>query len=122
MSERKFSGINGPIMDEQVSADYEQAQQFEKVKIGKLGVYFRDGLRLRFLSYELLDRVFIRIQEVNGKLCCGNTVLSYYRLVFVKDGKEIGNIMSENEKTMDAALAQIAENAPCVKIGVEQRG
>ena len=122
MSERKFTGINGPVMEAQVSADYEQAQQFEKVKIGKLGVYFRDGLRLRFLSYELLDRVFIRIQEVNGKLCCGNTILSYYRLIFVKDGKEIGSVMSENEKTMDAALAQIAENAPSVKLGVEQRG
>ena len=121
MAEKKFAGINGAVIDEKVSADYEQAAQFDKVRVGELGVYFRDGFKTRFLAYELLERVFIRIQEVNGKLCCGNTVLQYFRLVFVREGKEFADVIGENEKAMDEALALIAVKAPNVKIGFEKK-
>lgn len=119
MAEKKFAGINGPVVDPAVEADFEQAVRFDKVKVGKLGVYFRDGFKTRYMAYELLDKVFIRIQEVNGKLCCGNTVLQYFLLVFVKDGKEIAFVMSEDEKSLDDALALIGVNAPTLKIGVD---
>lgn len=121
MAEKKFAGINGTVIDNAVSADYEGAVQFDKVRVGKLGVYFRDGLKLRYLAYELLERVFIRVQEVNGKLCCGNTILQYFRLVFVRDGKEFADVIGENEKAMDDALALIAQNAPNLKIGFEKK-
>ena len=121
MAEKKFAGINGAVTDAAVEADFEAAARFDKVKVGKLGVYYKDGFKTRFMDYKLLDRVFIRIQEVNGKLCCGNTVLQYFRLVFVKDGKEIADVISENEKALDEALALIAVNAPTLKIGVEKK-
>ena len=121
MAEKKFAGINGTVIDDAVNADYEGAVQFDKVRVGKLGVYFRDGLKLRYLAYELLERVFIRVQEVNGKLCCGNTILQYFRLVFVRDGKEFADVIGENEKAMDDALALIAQNAPNLKIGFEKK-
>lgn len=118
MAERKFAGISGAVSCPEVTADYEAAQEFDKVKVGRLGVYFRDGFKLRFMDYSLLERVFIRIQEVNGRMCCGSTVFAYYRLVFVAGGKEIGDAISENEKAMDDALALIRENAPGLAIGV----
>ena len=121
MAEKKFSGINDTVIDALVEADYDEAPQFDKVKVGKLGVYFRDGFKTRYLEYGLLDRVFIRVQQVNGKLCCGNTILQYFRLVFVKDGKEFIDIISENEQAMDDALALIAANAPQLKIGFEKK-
>ncbi|MBQ8217429.1 MAG: hypothetical protein IJZ91_05640 [Oscillospiraceae bacterium] len=121
MAEKKFTGINGTVIDALVEADFEQAPQFDKVKVGKLGVYFKDGFKTRYLEYGLIERAFIRVQEVNGKLCCGNTILQYFRLVFVKDGKEFVDVISENEKAMDEALALIAANAPSVKIGFERK-
>ena len=74
------------------------------------------------LDYTLLERVFIRIQEVNGRMCCGNTVFAYYRLVFVVNGKEIADTISEDEKAMDDALALIKANAPAsLAIGVAEK-
>ena len=121
MAEKKFAGINGTVADPAVEADFNTATRFDKVLVGKLGVYYKDVFKTRYIAYELIDRVFIRIQEVNGKLCCGNTVLQYFRLVFVKDGKEIADVISENEKSLDDALALIAANAPSVKIGLEKK-
>ncbi len=122
MAEKKFAGIKGPVISPELSADYESARTFDKVKVGNLGVYYRDGFRIRFMDYSLLERVFIRIQEVNGRMCCGNTIFAYYRLVFVADGREIGDAISENERAMDEALALIKELAPTsVAIGVAEK-
>lgn len=122
MAEKKFAGINGAVSSPELSADYDGAQVFDKVRVGKLGVYYRDGFKLRFMDYKLLERVFIRIQEVNGRMCCGNTVFAYFRLVFVSGGKEIGDAISENEKAMDDALALIKELAPAsLAIGVAEK-
>lgn len=117
MAEKKFAGIDGAVSAPEVTQDYENAQVFDKVRIGALGAYFRDGFKIRFLSYDRVERVFLRIQEVNGKLCCGSTTYAYFRLVFVVDGKEYADALSENEKAMRAALEAIRSVAPNVAIG-----
>lgn len=117
MAERKFAGLRGSVDTPEVSADFESAQVFDKLRVGRLGVYFRDGFKTRFLDYGSLERAFIRVQAVNGRMCCGTANFEYYRLVFVSGGREIADVMSEKEKEMDAALARIAELAPELAIG-----
>ena len=93
MSDKKFAGLNGSVDTPAVNADYESARLFDKVRVGKLGLYFRDGFKIRYLDYPSLERVFIRV------------------------GQEIADVMSEKEKEMDAALACIHEMAPALAIG-----
>lgn len=121
MADKKFKGPDWAISGAQYEADYQSAEKFDTVKVGALGVYYKEGLKVRLMPYNALERVFIRIQEVNGRMCCGNTIFAYYRLVFVRGGKEIGDTISENEKAMDDALALIHVKAPGLAIGVAQR-
>ena len=118
MAEKKFATPDGAVQSAELTADYESAQKFDAVRVGKLGVYYRSGLKTVFLAYPTLERAFIRIQEVNGRMCCGNTTFAYYRLVLIRGGKEYAEVMSESESAMDAALAAIHENAPELPIGV----
>ena len=118
MAEKTFAALSGPISDSTVAADFDGAQKYDKLKVGKLGVYYRDGFKTRFLAYDKLEQAFIRVQEVRGSMCCGQAIFSYFRMVFVSGGKEYADIMSEDEKAMDAALAAIAQAAPALKIGV----
>ena len=113
----KFSTPEGRQKTPELTADYESAERFEKTRVGTLGVYFPSGFGTKFIPYSYLDRAFIRIHEVDGKLCCGKATFYYYRLVFVHDGKEFADVISENEKLTDAALAAIAKAAPSVQIG-----
>lgn len=122
MAIKKFSGLNGPVKTAEVTADHDSAEVFDKVRVGRLGVYFRDGFKTRFLAYAGLERVFIRVQQVNGRMCCGSATFEYYRLVFVANGKEIADVISEKEKEMDAALARIGELAPDLAIGFVKAG
>lgn len=120
MADKKFVGVSSTVDSPEVNEDYAQAKLFDKVRVGKLGVYFKEGLKSRYIPYDYMERVFIRINEINGRLCCGTSVFSYFRLVFVHDGKEFVDVISEDEKAMDAALAYIHECAPSVSIGVDK--
>lgn len=113
----KFSTPEGKLETPELTADYEAARRFEKTRVGALGVFFPSGFGTKFIPYSYIDRAFIRVHEVDGKLCCGKATFYYYRIVFVHDGKEFADIMSENEELTDAALAAIAKNAPSVQIG-----
>ena len=118
MAEKKFATPDGAVQSAELTADYERARKFDAVRVGKLGVYYRSGLKTVFLAYPTLERAFIRIQEVNGRMCCGSTTFAYYRLVLIRGRKEYAEVMSESESAMDAALAAIHENAPELPIGV----
>ena len=108
MAEKRFAGINGTLESAELSADFDSAAVFEKLRVGEKGVYFRDGLRTRYIPYDYIDRAFIRVQETRSRMCCGQANFNYFRIVFVHDGKEFADYLSEKEKEMDDALAAIA--------------
>ena len=108
MADKKFAGVNGAVDSPEINADYESAKVFDKLRVGELGVFFRDGLKLKYIPYNAIDRAFIRVQETRGRMCCGQANWYYYRMVFVRKGREFADYMSEKEKEMDDALAEIA--------------
>ena len=114
----KFSSPDGRQDTPELNADYEAALRFEKTRVGKFGVFFPSGFGIRFIPYSAIDRAFIRVHEVDGKLCCGKATFYYYRLVFAHDGKEFADILSENETVMDDCLAAIGKAAPQITIGI----
>lgn len=118
MAEKRFAGLQGAVESAKLSADFEAAESFDKLRVGRLGVYYRDGFKTKYIDYAGMERAFIRIQEVNGRMCCGRATFAYYRMVFVCGGREIADFMSEKEAEMDAALAKIHAMAPDVLIGV----
>ncbi len=119
MAEKKFAGVKGTVENEAVSADFEAAQSFDKIYVGRLGVYYRDGFKTRYIAFEEMERAFLRVQEVRGRMCCGQAFFAYFRLILVCGGREYDAGMSENEQLMRAALDAVAKNAPRVAIGVD---
>ncbi len=111
MAEKRF-------VSDRETADFAQAQVYDKLRVGNLGVYYRDCLRTRFVPYTDMDRAFIRVHEVRGRMCCGSAMFHYFRMVFVRAGQEFADVISEKEQAMDEALAAIAAKAPQVAIGV----
>ena len=79
MAEKKFAGVKGTVENEAVSADFEAAQSFDKIYVGRLGVYYRDGFKTRYIAFEEMERAFLRVQEVRGRMCCGQAFFAYFR-------------------------------------------
>ena len=108
MAGKKFSSLHGIVDTQEVNSDYEGSKVFDNLRVGSLGVYFRDGLRIKHIPYDCMDRAFIRVQENTARMCCGRADFSYFRMVFVHDGKEFDECLSESRKAMDGALAELA--------------
>lgn len=121
MAEKRFAGPVEGLDSAALVADRESAAVFDKLRVGRLAVYYREGLRTKAIPYSRMERAFIRVQQVRGRMCCGETAFFYYRMVFLVDGKEIADYMSEDEKAMDAALAAIHEAAPELPVGVPKK-
>ena len=121
MAEMRFSGPVEGMEPAALAADRESAERFDKLAVGRLAVYYRDGFRIKAIPYRRMERAFIRVQQVRGKLCCGQAFFDYYRMVFLVDGKEICDNISEDEKAMDAALEKIREMAPELPVGVPEK-
>lgn len=121
MAEKRFTGPVEGLDSAALAADYGQAERFDRLRLGALAVYYRDGLRVKAVPYRKMQRAFIRVQQVRGRMCCGETAFFYFRLVFLVDGKEIADNLSEDEKAMDAALARLHELAPEVPVGFEKK-
>lgn len=117
MAEKRFFGPVEGLDPAALDADRDSAAVFDKLRVGRLAVYYRDGFRVKAIPYSRMERAFIRVQQVRGRMCCGETAFFYYRMVFLVDGKEFAEYMSEDEKAMDAALAAIHEAAPEVPVG-----
>ena len=107
MAEKKFTGVDGSVDTPEIGEDYDNAQVFERLRVGELGVYFRDGFKTRYIPYDYMERAFIRVQETRSRMCCGQANFNYFRIVFMHDGKEFADYISENEAMMDDALAAI---------------
>lgn len=118
---KRFSDVSGRRDSAELEKDYEAAERFDNVYVGDIGVYYRDGFRIKHIPYDFMERVFIRIQEVNGKMCCGSTVFQYFRLVFICNGREIADAIGENEAAYRAAFEKIKEKAPTLRFGVEAK-
>ena len=120
MSEKKFSGPVDRVDAAALEADWAHAAVFDKLRVGALAVYYRDGFRTKAIPYARMERAFIRVQEVRGRMCCGQAFFAYFRMVFVVGGKELADYISEDEAAMDAALAKIHEMAPALPVGLPQ--
>ena len=119
---RKFFGPVTGLDPAALAADCEAAERFDKLRLGKIAVYYRDGFSVMAVPYDHMERAFIRVQQVRGRMCCGETAFVYFRMVFLVGGRELAEYLSEDEKAMDAALARLHELAPQVAIGVPGKG
>ena len=98
--------------DNSINNDYESAKSFGKVQVGNLGIYYKEGFKTRYIPYIDSSQAFIRVQEVNGRMCCATAKFAYFKLIFIVNSREIMAEMTENEKEIFACLDEIKIHAP----------
>jgi hypothetical protein len=107
-----------PVTDARYFEDYASADVCGKVKVGKLAVYYKDGLKRYCAPLEYIDRAFTRVNECNARTCCCANSYDYYRLILVHGEKEFANIIfDQDEKPVDEAERLLKERRPEIEIG-----
>ncbi len=117
MAKNKFY-INGKaVTNDILAADFAAAPAFDRVRVGKLGVFCTSVLRTDFFAYSDIERAFIRIYEGTARLCCGAMGYNYTSLVLLgTSGKVLREQFTESETAMRQALSAINARAPQVRL------
>ena len=84
-SYRYAKGAN-PALDE----EFQSAEVYEKIRAGKNHIFWKSGLRWHVIPLEGLQRIYRRVEQVQGRLCCGGQNFIIHWLVLVlPDGEEL---------------------------------
>lgn len=115
----KIVSITGKQISAEVEKDYNDAPVFDKLRIGKTGVFFPSGLKMKYIPYDCFERTYVKVHETKARMCCATAGFEYYRIVFVKDDKCIGDYISEDKNAMQCALDKLRNDSRGIKVGLE---
>lgn len=111
----KFRGVDRKTIDDQAHVDdYNSAEEIGRVRLGKLGLYYRDLGRKYYVPYEYIDRRFTRVNVVEPD---DSPAYFYYRLILVHDGKEFANLIFEKEEDVNKIHDRLQEIRPEIEKG-----
>ena len=111
----KFKGVDKKPLDDPAHVDdYTAAEEIGRVRLGTLGLYYRDLGRKYFVPYEYIDRRFTRVNIVEPD---DSPAYFYYRLILVHDEKEFANLIFEKEEEVDKIHARLQEIRPEIAFG-----
>ena len=112
---RKLKGVDKKcIRDAEHIDDYNSAEAIGRVRFGSLCFYYRDLGVKYYVPYDYIERAFIRISECQPD---DSPAYYYYRLILVHGEKEFANLIFNEEKDADAALARLSELCPDMAVG-----
>ena len=111
----RFRGVDRKTIDDQAHVDdYNSAEEIGRVRLGKLGLYYRDLGRKYYVPYEYIDRRFTRVNVVEPD---DSPAYFYYRLILVHDGKEFANLIFEKEEDVNKIHDRLQEIRPEIEKG-----
>ena len=99
--------------------DYRSAPAFDKLRIGKTGVFFPSGLKMLYVPYDSFTRTYVKVHETKARMCCATTGFDYFRIVFMNGEDCIADYLSENEAAMKDALSQLRISATGIAVGAD---
>ena len=111
----KFKGVDKKVIDDEAHvSDYNSAEEIGRVRLGKLGLYYRDLGKKYYVPYEYIDRRFTRVSVVEPD---DSPAYFYYRLILVHGEKEFANLIFNKEEEVDRIHARLQEIRPEIQYG-----
>ena len=108
--------------NEQLDAEFSQASQYGKVKLGKNHIFWKKGLKWNVAELDQVSRIYRRIQGVDTKMCCGNVNFDIQKLVLIcKDGTELELLIGDGMlREAEILYQKLKTGHPYISYGTEK--
>ena len=92
----------------------------KKIKLLEQEVEYKKGLKWYKLPYSDIKQAYLRVEEVNGKLCCGVANFDMFFLVIkTKEEKQI-KLEAPSKEIVKEMLQFLQEKNPEIEIGFKK--
>ena len=106
-----------PLEQAACRADYAQARQLGRVRLGRLGLYFPHITWVGLLPLDQVRQAYLRIEDIPVGMGCRRVPMGQYYLMAVLRSGETRKAVLTGRAEGDWALEQIHLQAPEVQIG-----
>ena len=101
-----------------LASEYKTARQIGRVRLGELRLFCRAGLRVYYIPYRDVRRVFRRVQLVPAKMCCGRGDLEVENLVVCgEDDRELFQVQLPGTRAAKLLMTELERRIPEAAVG-----
>lgn len=111
----RFKGADKRWVHEEAHiADYNEATEIGRVRLGKLFFFYRDLGVKYYVPYDYIERTFCRVSECHPD---DSPAYYYYRLILVHGEKEFANLIFNEKEDVEKILELLKEGHPYIQFG-----
>lgn len=92
----------------------------KKIKIGDSVLTYKKGFKWQTLAISDIAQAYLRIEEVNGKLCCGVASFDMHFLMLKTKEDALLKLEASDRETVETMLQALKEKNPEIKIGYDK--
>ena len=98
--------------DAALDTEYSEASRYGDIKLGTGHLFWKPMFRWHVIALSQVQRIFRRIQDVQGRLCCGGRTFRMEKLVLIlPDGSELELYVGDDAGKEAAALMEALQAA-----------
>lgn len=113
----KFKPITTTLESQILEQDFEQADKFQKIAVGKQCIYYSGILQTKYLPLTEIVWAYMRQEDCEGKMCCGRMGFSSFFLMVTTGDKKQQKTNLEQSKDVKAILELLKERNPQIETG-----
>ena len=113
----KLYPLASELAPEVAAAGYKEGREIGKIRLGAKALYFRDKLKVYYIPYEDMTRVFRRVLLIPAKMCCGKGDFEVENIVICTEKGEVAQIQLPGERAGKIALEELAKRATNAEVG-----
>ena len=100
-----------------LAEEYKSGGAVGAVRLGKERLFFRAGMKIRFIPYEEIHRCYRRVVLVPARLCCGQGALEIENLVLEDGAGQSIQIQLPGSRAGKILLERLRELLPYAEFG-----
>ena len=114
----KFLNMTETVFEkETLKSDYRQSNRIGRVGIGESVLYFKNKMKINYMPFAEIYRVFRRIKAVPARIGSARSEIRLEFLVLCSKKDEIAEIDLPDENASNAIIEEIQKKNPDLKIG-----
>lgn len=91
----------------------------KKIRLQEREIEYKKGIKWYTVPYVDIIRAYLRIEGVNGRVCCGVASFDMYFLM-LKTREELIKIEASSQETVKEMLSVLKEKNPEIEIGYKK--
>ncbi len=113
----KFYPLTVPS-ETDLTGEYRAAHEVGLIRVGERTLFFKKGLRVYYIPYGDVGRLFRRVVSVPARLCCGKGELKLEHLVICgRDDRELAQVQLPDAKAARLLMDELRTVVPHAEFG-----